>query len=143
MNELQQLIADQSADPTPDGEPGTTGFTSVDHDPDDDLGHRGRGSVALLGAVTVDGYAFTIQQFGNPDIPVVCRYWATCGRLVVLPHEEWPCELRPDMEVCRCNGCTMRREGVRKRGGQPVTCGSPECERRLKTDRQRRWRAAA
>ena len=41
---------------------------------------------------------------------------------------------------CRCNGCQVRRDGVRKRGGPRVQCGAEDCRKALDRDRSRKYR---
>lgn len=41
---------------------------------------------------------------------------------------------------CGCNGCRMRQEGIRKRGGQPRQCGKPECRKALRKEQNDRNR---
>lgn len=45
-----------------------------------------------------------------------------------------------DPDRCRCNGCTIRRDGRRERGGQPVQCGKPECRSALRKEQNTRKR---
>jgi hypothetical protein len=39
---------------------------------------------------------------------------------------------------CECNGCTRRRMGDRKRGGQPIQCGKPDCKKALRKEQNER-----
>lgn len=155
MTTLHQLIADQTTELTADrtapkavrqqDTPETPGFTAITGGPDDDLGYRrargGRGSLTLLGGITVDGYVYQVETFSNPDVPEVCKYFTECGQKIPLPSEIHPCEFEPPFDRCRCNPCQIVRYGKRKPGHQPETCGSDECRRRLKRDNQRRYRA--
>lgn len=44
---------------------------------------------------------------------------------------------------CRCTGCRIRTQGVRKRGGQPLVCGADECRRRMAKDQRAEERRRA
>lgn len=57
---------------------------------------------------------------------------STDGRTYVFATFEWPCE---------CTGCEIRREGVRREGGQRRFCPKPGCQRARKAASARKRRA--
>lgn len=94
--------------------------------------------------VQAGGMPFRLVEFGEgPNRPGRRRLIlssATVHQKVRVAPPEIADSRSFGPDNCECNGCTIRREGIRKRGRPRVQCGAPECKRALKRDQKAKER---
>ena len=148
-HEALMRLAVDSNEPLPEAaDLGGTNFDRpADYGPDDTRPKRRRNPQKeaigrYLQDMKTSGHGWTVEQFRDDtkDIPP-CPY---CDG-PMYQVESWYCECTLEVfteatwQGCRCNWCTINREGFQPTAGRPRShCGKPECKKRHRKAENRR-----